>query len=181
MWLLLHADNRSLAHQITGGACNRSAKVKGWSLQFLLRSTGWSQHFTKCQKIEEEKVDSAVACCGWLDKAFPGDYPGRQACFLQTTAACAAVWSFTQSRQRSLKASKDMDIAKGRRTWDVQPLILWVTDMWVDLLSSGELQISTAWPRGVNIRRSASEPAESLRLEKQISGTLSSNLWSRDA
>lgn len=106
-----------------------------------LASTGWSQHFTKCQK-KRENIDRAVLALCWLGKAFLRDYPGRQVCFLQTKAVQQIpVWSSSQSRQRSLKASKKTKA----RSWDVQLLIQSVSNMWVDLLRPGEPETPTLW------------------------------------
>lgn len=97
----------------------------------------------KPNKIKGWKVDKAVLGHCWLGKAFLGDYPGRQVCFLQTKAVQQIpVWPSSQYRQRSLKASKK---AKARQIWDVQPLILLVINMWGDLLSPGELETPTLW------------------------------------
>lgn len=133
------------------------SKSQSWSLQFL--SAGIN------------RLVSAFCRAPWcpaagLGKAFLGDCPGRQICFLQTKAAQQIPgWSFTQSGQRSLKISRDRDVAKETQIWDVWPLSLLVIDLSRSAGFRGTTDAHTMG-RGANIGRRGSEPAELLRLEK---------------
>lgn len=109
-----------------------------------------------------------------LGQAFLQDCPGRLVCFLQAKAVQQiAVWSFTQSRLTCPKTSQGRDSAQETQIWGVCPLILLVIEI------SVEHRHAEHGHRGVNTARS--EPAELLRLGKQIHGTLSCNLWSHYA
>lgn len=73
--MLLHTDNHSHAALLQ---C-QSQRLTLADFPPLV-STGWCQHFTKCQKEGAGKADPAAACCGWLGcylagKSFPEGFP----------------------------------------------------------------------------------------------------------
>lgn len=122
-------------------------------------------------KKNKRKYWQSSACPLLAGQSFPEGLPWQTSLFLADKSSATDSCVVLQPIQA--KIFESFQKAKTRQSWDVQPLILLVSNMGVDWVQ-GNQRHPHCGSREVNI--GISEPAESARLEKQTSGTLSADL-----